>query len=630
MSHFIRPSFPLAGRLLAGFAVLAALAAAGTADSGADLAPQAAGGAGNLPPSVTINAPAETASGRRVTLTARVGDADGEVVAIEWRQVAGTPVRLDDASAADPWFVAPDTRFGSTLVKFRLRAIDDDGAVAQTTVSITVRKALPPAPQPAKYVILMIGDGMQLAHEVAASRYLTGEDLGLAWHQFPVALPTTTWDIDTYNRYALAAGAAPFLDDDFDPAIGYDPTRGGEMPNPGTVFAHDPARDYFLTKLPKQRDAGAGYPATDSASSGTTLASGIKTDAGNINWRSGDRADGRVTPISHRVQAAGGAIGVVSSVGFSHATPAVFVAQSTNRNNYHSDRIREPGAPTIAEQILDATQPDVMIGAGAGNPGPKGYLSSALHSRLVKGHYADQMVVALRESGVDGDTRLAAAVEDALGGGKRLFGLYGGPNGYMEHPVPTDTPGKPGFAWPTTENPSLASQMRAAMQLVAARAGDGPGFIMLEGGDIDWANHANDYAWMVGAMHNFHGAVQAAIGMIDDPTTPYTWDNTLLIVTSDHSNSYMRLPKPLGIGDLPRQVMGDATAYGNRYGYPDGEVSYGSGSHTNEPTMTYARGAGATMLTGYAGAFNRGTRLIDHVHIHHTMERALGLHATAR
>ena len=61
-----------------------------------------------------------------------------------------------------------------------------------------------------------------------------------------------------------------------------------------------------------------------------------------------------------------------------------------------------------------------------------------------------------------------------------------------------------------------------------------------------------------------------------------------MIVTSDHSNSYMRNETVLGAGDLPEQVGG---ADGGAYAYPDGEVTYGTGNHTNElVTLSRARG----------------------------------------
>src|SRR5512147_935710 len=54
-----------------------------------------------------------------------------------------------------------------------------------------------------RHVILVIGDGMQLAHEIAASRYLYGNDNGMAW-QRPMSKHgyVSTWDVSAYNKYA--------------------------------------------------------------------------------------------------------------------------------------------------------------------------------------------------------------------------------------------------------------------------------------------------------------------------------------------------------------------------------------------------------------------------------------------
>jgi len=60
-----------------------------------------------------------------------------------------------------------------------------------------------PPSAPAKNIILFVGDGMQLQHEMAASRYLTGRNFDLSFHKFDVrGGACTTWDVTTYNRYA--------------------------------------------------------------------------------------------------------------------------------------------------------------------------------------------------------------------------------------------------------------------------------------------------------------------------------------------------------------------------------------------------------------------------------------------
>src|SRR5687767_15093503 len=66
---------------------------------------------------------------------------------------------------------------------------------------------------PRRNVIIVIGDGMQLAHEVATSRYLYGTDDGLSFHSLPTRLFKTTWDVNVYNSRASSLGVAKYTPD---------------------------------------------------------------------------------------------------------------------------------------------------------------------------------------------------------------------------------------------------------------------------------------------------------------------------------------------------------------------------------------------------------------------------------
>lgn len=119
----------------------------------------------------------------------------------------------------------------------------------------------------------------------------------------------------------------------------------------------------------------------------------------------------------------------------------------------------------------------------------------------------------------------------------------------------------------------------------------------------------------------------AAVAFVDKPDDDITWDNTLLIVTSDHSNSYMRIKKPLGKGDLPPQKPVGSDAYGPIYDSNSysGYVTYGTKEHTNELVTVYARGAGVDIFKKYEGAWYPGTNIIDNTHIYKVMEEAAGV-----
>jgi hypothetical protein len=90
----------------------------------------------------------------------------------------------------------------------------------------------------ADHVILFIGDGMNVNHEIAGSRYLYGENFGLAWHAWRRRIDgwmgfVTTWDVNTYEKYAsVYADGLAFDPQAFDPHLGYDPTKGGWAPEP--------------------------------------------------------------------------------------------------------------------------------------------------------------------------------------------------------------------------------------------------------------------------------------------------------------------------------------------------------------------------------------------------------------
>ncbi len=197
----------------------------------------------------------------------------------------------------------------------------------------------------AKHIILIIGDGMNIEHEIAASRYLYGRDLDLSFHKLPYQGNVATWDVSTYKYWSGGTYDA----DAVIPLYGYDPAKGGKRPYPlGPELPG--AEEYHKAK------------ATDSASAATAWATGYKTDDGNIAWLPGDpdsggnrNNDGSLKTIAEWLRELKGyAIGVVSTVPFTHATPAAHVSHNKSRNNYFA----------IGTEILTVVKPEVVIGGG--------------------------------------------------------------------------------------------------------------------------------------------------------------------------------------------------------------------------------------------------------------------------
>lgn len=431
-------------------------------------------------------------------------------------------------------------------------------------------------------VIVVVGDGMQLAHQVAASRYLFGSDYALSFHALPMEAYVTTWDVSGYNIRASKLGRPPYSPTSFDPKIGYDPELGGEAPYPRSPD-YPARRDYFLFE-----------PYPDSASTGTAMSTGVKTDYNNIAWASGDQPGGELeTSSSFLRRRYGMSTGFVTTVPLSHATPATWFSHNVERFNYFN----------IGHEILTVTRPDVIIGSGVG-PEEGNYV---LREDVDAARDARRWVYVERQSGVDGGVSLLAAAEEAVVAKRGLLGVFGGPLGNFESPIPSDTPGVPAVARGSTENPLLKDAARAALRVLSQNPKGF--FLMVEQGDIDWANHANDFARMIGCMWDLHEAVQAIVDFVDEPGDTVDWSNTTLLVTADHANSYLRLEKPLGPGDLPTQLTSPSLSY------PDGDVSYGTGNHTGELVTLHARGYAADAVANYATHYP-GLPIVDNTAIY--------------
>lgn len=495
--------------------------------------------------------------------------------------------------------------------RFAVRCGAAAGALLLATGLVAAQPASANGRNGIKHVIMFIGDGMQLAHEVSASRYLTGVDNGLSFHGLPYHGNVSTWDVTAYNAYgSLRTPAVRYDPAKFDPTVGYDPARGGTWPYP---IQQPPSERYLLDVIPPMTRP----PATDSASAATAYATGTKTDDGNLSWLPGDPADGAIPTIAEQLRAERGfAMGVVTTVPFDHATPAAFVAHNTSRGNYTQ----------LAEEIINRTKPEVTIGGGHPLRMSDDKKSTYITPEQLATLRDDRSgyVLAERQDGVDGSAALRAAVGTATRTGKRLFGLFGGSDGSVEAPIPSDTPGSPKVRRASTENPQLRDSTVAALD-VLSRDRDGF-FLMVEQGDIDWANHSNDFNHMIGATADLDQAVRSAIDYVNRPGDDVDWQNTLLLVTADHANSGMRFDpqRRLGKGDLPAgPPVCDSTCV-----YPDGEIRYQVKDHTNELVSLYAVGAGSEAFRWYQGSWYPGTNIIDNTQVNQVLRLATGLKAS--
>ena len=334
--------------------------------------------------------------------------------------------------------------------------------------------------------------------------------------------------------------------------------------------------------------------ATGSAEAGAAMSTGIKTYSGSIGI--GVYGD-TLTHISTSAKALGKSIGVVSSVQVSHATPASFISHNESRQNYSE----------IIRYTLFNTQIDVVMGAGNPDYNNNGMPAESNDSYLGGRELWEQLKLndgrtsftidgetwTLRDANGDGQPDPWTLVQDrqefiALAEGKtpsRVLGVpkvnttlnYGRRNSDAEMP----------YEQPLNENvPSLKELTRASLNIL----GQNPNgfFVMIEGGAIDWAGHGNHLGRMIEEQIDFNNSIMAAVEWVE---TYSSWDETLIIVTSDHETGYLTGPDHPEVVNAPVKNQGQGNLP---------EHKWNSGGHTNQLVPFYAKGKGAELFELFA------------------------------
>jgi len=160
------------------------------------------------------------------------------------------------------------------------------------------------------------------------------------------------------------------------------------------------------------------------------------------------------------------------------------------------------------------------------------------------------------------------------------------------------------------ENPTLADMTQAALNVLGK---DKDGFwLMVEGGDIDWASHDNNMDNLLGTMNDFDRSVQTTINWINKNGG---FSENLLIVTADHDH-YLNLNPDFASKLTPQDPAisrglrfnakditfnkQNPTEAGHFFG-AEPTQKYNWGSHTNRIVPVYYQGAGADALTRFLG-----------------------------
>lgn len=271
---------------------------------------------------------------------------------------------------------------------------------------------------------------------------------------------------------------------------------------------------------------------TDSAAAATAMATGAKVINGTISvaqppptgssyvW--GDQ----LPTLLEIFRDAGKSTGLVSTKYLTDATPAAFGAHSSSRGN----------TADIAADYLTQTRPNVLLGGG--------------------GHGLS--VAAARAAGYTVVQTLAELQLVDLDATSYLCGQFGPDS------LPFESAG-------LGDLPHLTQMTLAALDLLD---NDSDGlFLMVEGGQIDSAAHANNIQDVVLETLQFAQAVQIVLDWAAGR------DDTLILVTADHETGGLSVLANNGQGNYPT-------------------VSWASADHTLASVPLYAWGPGAERVAG--------------------------------
>jgi alkaline phosphatase len=411
----------------------------------------------------------------------------------------------------------------------------------------------------AKNVILMIVDGSGFGSWRATSMYEGKWDA--AKQQSTQVYDGPGWVTYGCTTYPLTLSKRPTGKTEQDPAVVYQPSKAWDTASAWGLTGRTFAGYKFLT-------GGA----TDSAAAATALATGAKTYDNAINWSVTNQSLAGKT-IAEIAKSRGRAVGAVTTVPWSHATPAALGgAHNAERNNYEA----------IANEMLNAAYLDVIMGTGnpdfddQGRPAKKKphYVGgAATWEQLKQGKHPGSW--RLIQTKAEFESLAAAPPKD----NKKILGVpqvYATLQQARGKYRKTDTP----FSQPLNSTvPSLATMTKGAINALAREPN---GFyLIIEGGAVDWANHARQPARMIEEQTDFHEAIRAVVDWVE---AHGGWSQTLVICTADHETGLLW-------GKQSDTVPFDRIVDRGKGNVPD--LRYNSLSHTNSMVPLVARGAGS-------------------------------------
>lgn len=235
---------------------------------------------------------------------------------------------------------------------------------------------------------------------------------------------------------------------------------------------------------------------TESAAAGTALATGFKTNNDVLGVDPSGQT--KYKSMAKMAKEKGMKVGIISTVSIDHATPAAFYANQKSRSNYYE----------IALQLSESNF-DYFAGGGLLQPtGKKKDQRNALDIAKERGYTVFNTTETILN--IPKGTDKVLDIDPNLAG-----------QSAMRYDIDRGTA------------LSLADYTKKGIELLDNKNGF---FMMIEGGKIDWAAHANDATSTMRDVVALEEAVKVALEF--QAKHP---DDTLIVVTGDHETGGMTI-----------------------------------------------------------------------------------------
>ncbi len=343
-------------------------------------------------------------------------------------------------------------------------------------------------------------------------------------------------------------------------AEAYQAAKEGKIGSEPLCFTQFPAMGMATTY-------SASNMITCSSAAGTALATGFKTNNGMLGVTPDTAALSSIADVAHN---SGYKVGIMTSVTIDHATPASFYANSAARNDYY----------TIAAQLPESGF-EFFGGGGFGGIAKQGERRPLYDIVAEKGY-----TVAF---GTDDYNAKRADAQKII---------------YFQDSVKAQNVLPYSFER-GEDDLSLAEVVKAAVEFLDNDKGF---FIMAEGGQIDWAAHANDVTNTIHETIDFDEAIKVAYEFyLKHP------DETLIVVTADHETGGLTLGRNKGyvydlslVPDRKLKMSTEERANVNNYMERTpadslskaAKIGWTTSSHTGGAVPVFAIGAGSKEFAG--------------------------------